>query len=265
MTRILPGLIMTALWVGILIAGTELHFWLLVICMAILGLYEYFKMTLTSEVGSKLFIPVIITTLPVFSSVMNAPELFIASLFVSFLGTIVYSLKFYDKLGNVLNFLSITNFGALYIGFCLAHLVFIRFLPQGAAWLLVLTAATAGSDTGAYYLGKNFGRRKLCPNISPGKTVEGAIGGITVGTTLATLLGILLLPEFNAFYILVTAITLCIMSIVGDLVESIAKRSSGVKDSGTLLFGHGGVLDRVDSMLISAPLLYYLINIEVLV
>lgn len=255
---------MTAFWVIILVAGSTKLFWLLVVSMAVLGLYEYFKMTLDTLTGGGLLVPVIIAVLPVLASVLNSPDLFIASLFFCLFGTVLFSLNAYSRLGNPLHFLSLSSLGALYIGFCLAHLVFIRFLPQGVAWLLVLTAVTAGGDTGAYYLGKTFGHRKLCPNISPGKTVEGALGGITAGTLAAGLVGILLLPEINPLFIVITAFTLSLVSIIGDLVESIAKRAAGVKDSGTLLFGHGGVLDRIDSMLIAAPLLYYLINFEVL-
>lgn len=264
MTRLLPGLIMTAFWVLILIAGPAKLFWLLVVCMAVFGLYEYFKMTLAVPTGGRLLFPVGIAALPVLTSVLNDPDLFLASLFLCLLGTVVFSLNAYSRLGNPLHFLSLSSFGALYIGFCLAHLVFIRFLPQGVAWLLVLTAVTAGGDTGAYYLGRTYGRRKLCPNISPGKTVEGALGGITAGTLAAVVVGVLLLPEINPLFLIITAFTLSLFSIMGDLVESIAKRAAGVKDSGTLLFGHGGVLDRIDSMLIAGPLLYYLINIEVL-
>ena len=265
MTRLLPGLVMTAFWVGVLIFGPASLFWLLVTCMAAFGLYEYFKMTLQVPVGGRVFFSAAIGSLPVIVSVTNDPELFLVALLFCLLGTVAYSLKFYDRITNPLQFLSTVSFGVFYITFCLSHLVFIRFLPQGIAWLLVLTAVTAGSDTGAYYLGKNFGRRKLCPNISPGKTLEGAIGGITVGTLAAVALGIVLLPEMNPLFLTIVAFTLSLVSIMGDLVESIIKRSAGVKDSGTLLVGHGGVLDRIDSMLIAAPLLYYLINIEVLI
>jgi len=255
---------MTAFWVVILVAGPVRLFWLVVTTMAVLGLYEFFKMTLNTLTGGNLLVPVVIALLPVLSSVLNDPDLFIISLFCCLLGSVAFSLKVYNRLGNPLHFLSLSSFGALYIAFCLAHLVFIRFLPQGTSWLLVLTAVTAGSDTGAYYLGKTFGHRKLCPGISPGKTVEGALGGITLGTLAAGLTGLFLLPEINPLFMFVSSFTLSLVSIIGDLVESIAKRAAGVKDSGTLLFGHGGVLDRIDSMLIAAPLLYYLINIEVL-
>ena len=255
---------MTALWVVILIAGSAQLFWFIVICMAVTALYEYFKMTLKMPVDHRFFFPVITATLPVLASLLNNQDYFVISLFFCLLGTIIFCLKLYDRLENPLYFLALGCLGSLYIGFCLAHLVFIRFLPQGVAWLLVLTAVTAGSDTGAYYLGRTFGRRKLCPHISPGKTVEGALGGITVGTFAAFLVGLILLPEINWFFVVISAFTLSLISIIGDLVESIAKRASGVKDSGTLLFGHGGVLDRIDSMLIAAPLLYYLINLDIL-
>jgi len=261
-TRLLPGLVMTAFWVGILIFGSPKLFWLVVAIMASYGLYEYFKMVFQEKAGERVFYAAAIAVLPVLASVTNESELFLAAILLSLLGTIGYSLKFYNQIENPLQFLSLSSFGAFYITFCLAHLVFIRFLPQGVAWLLVLTAVTAGSDTGAYYLGKSFGRRKLCPHISPGKTLEGAIGGITVGTLAAVIVGLVLLPEMNPLFVTVMAFTLSLVSIMGDLVESIIKRSAGVKDSGTLLVGHGGVLDRIDSMLISAPLLYYLINIE---
>ncbi|MDW7772784.1 MAG: phosphatidate cytidylyltransferase [Desulfobulbaceae bacterium] len=265
MTRLLPGLVMTVLWVMILVAGPTSLFWLLIVCMTVFGLLEYFKMTLNSPVsGSRLLVPVGIAALPVFVSIMNDPDLFIVSLFLSLFGSIIFCLKAYARLGNPLHFLSLSSFGTLYIGFCLAHLVFIRHLPQGVAWLLVLTAVTAGSDTGAYYLGRTFGRRKLCPNLSPGKTVVGAVGGVVTGTLAAVLVGGALLPEFNPEFIAVTAFSLSLVSIIGDLVESVVKRAAGVKDSGKVLFGHGGVLDRIDSMLIAAPLLYYLVNVEVL-
>jgi len=255
---------MTAFWVLVLIAGPAELFWLVVTTMAFFGLYEYFKMTHEIPPGGRMAFPVAIASLPVVMVVSNDPDLFMASFFLSLLGTVILALKHYGQIVNTLHFLSLGSFGAMYISFCLAHLVLIRFLPQGVAWLLLLTAVTAGSDTGAYYLGKAYGRRKLCPEISPGKTVEGVIGGITLGTAAAVAVGMILLQEINPLFIFITSLTLSLVSIIGDLVESIIKRSAGVKDSGTLLFGHGGVLDRIDSMLIAAPLLYYLINIEVL-
>jgi len=255
---------MTMLWVLLLVYGPADLFWLVVTCIAILGLYEYYKMTIGIPMGARLVQTIAFTIAPVLVAVFQRPELFMETLFVSLIGFILISLKYHKRFGHILLYLGFSSFGALYIGLCLAHMVLIRYLPQGASWLLVLTAVTAGGDTGAYYIGTNFGRRKLCPEISPGKTVEGAIGGILAGSVLAVAVGMLLLPDFSPLVIFVAALILSLVSIIGDLAESVIKRSAGVKDSGTLLFGHGGVLDRIDGMLITAPVLYYFLDLGIL-
>jgi phosphatidate cytidylyltransferase len=150
-------------------------------------------------------------------------------------------------------------FGVVYVGFLASYLVLIRYLPQGGSWLVVLSAITAGSDSGAYYFGCRFGRRKLCPNISPKKTIEGALGGLLCGVSAALVLAGMLLDQVNWLFILFTAGSLTGVGILGDLTESIIKRGTDTKDSGRLLAGHGGVLDRIDSLLLAAPVLYYLL------
>lgn len=255
---------MTALWVLLLVFGTPDLFWLVVTLMAVLGLYEYYKMTIAIPIGARLIQTIAFSIAPVLVSFFQRPDLFMPALFVSLIGFILLSLKYNKRFGHILLFLGFSSFGALYIGLCLAHMVLIRYLPEGASWLLVLTAVTAGGDTGAYYVGTNFGRRKLCPEISPGKTIEGAIGGILVGSVAAVAMGLLLLPEYKPSVIFSAALILSLVSIIGDIAESVIKRSAGVKDSGTILFGHGGVLDRIDGMLITAPVLYYILALGIL-
>lgn len=255
---------MTALWVLVLVAGSARLFWLLIVCTAGLGLREYYRMTFSGAADVPRWMFVAVSLVPVPVSILSRPDMFHAALIVSLLGSVLLVLRFYRRLENGLHYLSCSCFGTFYISLCLAHLVFIRSLPQGVAWLLVLTAVTAGSDTGAYYIGRKLGKRKLCPHISPGKTVEGAIGGIVVGSLCAVITAVVFLPESNPSLILFAALLLCLFSIAGDLTESVIKRSAGFKDSGTLLFGHGGVLDRIDSMLIAAPVLYFLLVFDVL-
>ena len=264
MTRLLPGLVMTAMWVLLLVFGSANLFWFIVTLIAVFGLYEYYKMTIAIPIGARLIQTIAFSIAPVLVSYFQRPDLFMPALFVSLIGIILLSLKYHKRFGHILLFLGFSSFGALYIGLCLAHMVLIRYLPQGASWLLLLTAVTAGGDTGAFYIGTNFGRRKLCPEISPGKTVEGAIGGILVGSVSAVAMGLLLLPGYNPSVIFAAALILSLVSIIGDIAESVIKRSAGVKDSGTLLFGHGGVLDRVDGMLITAPVLYYILALGIL-
>lgn len=255
---------MTALWVLLLVFGPANLFWFVVTIIAIFGLYEYYTMTLDIPIGGRMIQTIAFSIAPVLVSYYQRPDLFMPALFISLIGIILLSLKYHERFKHILLFLGCGSFGALYIGLCLAHMVLIRYLPDGASWLLIMTAVTAGGDTGAYYIGTTMGRRKLCPDISPGKTIEGAIGGILTGSFAAVVMGFLLLAEYNPLKILSTALILSVVSIIGDIAESVIKRSAGVKDSSALLFGHGGVLDRIDGMLITAPVLYYILALGIL-
>ena len=130
-------------------------------------------------------------------------------------------------------------------------LVVIRAAPQGSFWLLWLFVLVWGADIGAYFAGRAFGKRKLAPAVSPGKTWEGAIGGFLLAGTLCAVGAVLLQADLSLWLPLTAG--LIMLSVFGDLFESVMKRSSGVKDSGTLLPGHGGVLDRIDSLLAVLP------------
>lgn len=127
--------------------------------------------------------------------------------------------------------------------------------PGGHRWLLVALAAVWAADSGAYFAGRRFGRRKLCPTISPNKTVEGMAGGLLaallVGLAVATLLAGASLAQWPAIAIVV--LLAAGASVVGDLFESLLKRHVGVKDSGYLIPGHGGILDRLDGVLAALP------------
>lgn len=248
---------MTALWVVLLLFGQVTLFWLAILTIAACGLFEFFRMTTTPPAPGLLALKIAASILPVVAAVTARPEALLGTLFLSLLFLVLLVLARYSRIDNGLLFLGTGCLGVLYISFSLAHLVLIRSLPQGAGWLLVLTAITAGGDTGAYYIGSTFGRHKLCPRISPKKTVEGAIGGISAGMLCAVATGWYFLPQISPYLIGLAALLLSLASIAGDLTESIIKRSVGVKDSGRLLCGHGGVLDRIDSLLLAGPILYY--------
>lgn len=131
-------------------------------------------------------------------------------------------------------------------------------VSAGLCWLAVLMLAVWGMDTAAYAVGKAAGRHKLCPKISPGKTVEGAIGGLLAAVALTAGLGHWLsLPLAHG---LILGASIGVAGQVGDLFQSLLKRRAGVKDSGSLLPGHGGVLDRFDSLLFAAPLAYFYLS-----
>ena len=118
------------------------------------------------------------------------------------------------------------------------------------------------SDTGAYYAGTNLGKHKLYPKISPQKSVEGLIGAVLAAVAVAHLCRVWFLPVLTVKEATLLGFILVLAGTLGDFVESLLKRSAGVKDSGTIIPGHGGVLDRMDSMLFAAPVLFYYLGIR---
>lgn len=156
---------------------------------------------------------------------------------------------------------SFTVTGLLYIGLTLSYLVLTRLLPEGEWFIIFLLLVTWAGDTGAYYVGTLCGQHALAPRISPKKTVEGLIGGMTVATIAAYVARWWFLPALSLFDCLILPLLLTGAGLWGDLVESAIKRSAGVKDSGGLLPGHGGMLDRIDSLLFTAPAFYYYVTL----
>jgi phosphatidate cytidylyltransferase len=179
-----------------------------------------------------------------------------------------------------------TFFGVFYVAWLLSHAVLLRrfhhvmlarhdaadllyleIAPQTGVFLMIFTlAVVVGCDAGAYFAGRAWGRRRLAPEISPNKSVEGALGGIVAGT----LCGLLVKAVFDFFWpelsaLLIWSVTipfgvvLCVVGIIGDLVESLLKRDADVKDTGALLPGMGGVLDRIDAPLLALPVMYYVL------
>jgi phosphatidate cytidylyltransferase len=143
----------------------------------------------------------------------------------------------------------------IYIGIPLGALAAVRLL-HGREAVLLLMATIIVSDSAQYYTGRMFGKRPLAPAISPKKTVEGAVGGIVFGTIAMFAGGLRLFPAATPVMLLLASATVVGMGIVGDLFESLLKRSAGLKDSSTLIPGHGGVLDRIDSWLFAGPVYY---------
>ena len=141
-----------------------------------------------------------------------------------------------------------------------SHLVALRTgfpQPLSAHLLSFFFLVLMGSDAGAYYTGRALGKRKLAPSISPGKTWEGSVGGLVAALAMAALAHFWFFRELPLRYMLPLAATMTVLGILGDLAESALKRGAGAKDAANILPGHGGILDRLDSLLFNAPLIYY--------
>jgi len=160
---------------------------------------------------------------------------------------------------NALGLASASVFPSLYLGLPFGALASIRELRGREALLLLLLTVTV-SDTAQYYTGRRFGRRPLAPAISPKKTVEGAIGGLVSGGLVLALAGAWWLPAVPIGLRAALGATLVASGIAGDLFESALKRSAGVKDSSSLIPGHGGILDRIDALLFAAPVYYVVLS-----
>ncbi len=186
---------------------------------------------------------------------------------VIFMGIMVLELARKEK-GLAVYHISVTVFGVFYIGWLGSHLILLRELPHlkgldyslGFSFVIVAFALTWCYDTGAYFVGIWLGRHKLFPSVSPGKTVEGAIGGV-----LGSLVGIFIVREAIAPYLTVAqsiglAVGASVVGQLGDVCESMIKRDVKIKDSSRTIPGHGGVLDRFDSLLFTAPLIYYVLK-----
>ncbi len=259
MRRIVPGLILAFCWMMLLLKGSLLLFGLVLLVVTFVGGFEYTRMALANESTLVSCIVSCLYTLPLVWLICIPQFPLGLSFLISFFLLSFYVLYRFQHLENSFEYSCRLLFGLVYIGFLFSHLLLLRALPEGGLWIILLTAITAGSDTGAYFIGKALGKHKLCPYVSPNKTIEGAAGGLVTAILFSWLFGLWLLPSVNSFFILFLAIPLTGAGIVGDLFESIIKRGTNTKDSGKILKGHGGILDRLDSLLFAGPILYYLL------
>jgi phosphatidate cytidylyltransferase len=146
--------------------------------------------------------------------------------------------------------------GTVYIGGFLSTYPRIIALPSGEHWIFLGLVVVFAGDTFAYFVGKAFGKRSLAPSVSPNKTVEGSLGGLAMSVVLGTGYGVLFLPGVPPWFLFLSSAVVGAAGQAGDLFESLLKRAGGVKDSGTLLPGHGGMFDRTDAVISAGPVLY---------
>jgi phosphatidate cytidylyltransferase len=147
--------------------------------------------------------------------------------------------------------------GLMYIPFMVSHFILIRCVENGILWVLFILVLAFSGDIAAFYVGRTWGRRKLIPAISPGKTVEGTLGLIVGSVSGCILFKALFFPSLDLVHAVILGFVGSIIGQLGDLCESAIKRAAGVKDSGSILLGHGGFLDRLDCLIFIVPLVYY--------
>jgi phosphatidate cytidylyltransferase len=221
-----------------------------------LGLYEYFGMALPEHPAERT--AGVTLGLGVAGGVLlGSPQAWSATLALTVIAGFTFLLVHQADLTGAVNRLGVTLLGVLYLGFFAPHVVLLRAEPDGWRWVLITIFAAMGSDTGGYFTGRAAGRHPLAPAISPSKTVEGALGGVAGAVLVAWLCRAVFFPRLGLEEAVLLGGVISLLAQVGDLCESALKRAFGAKDSGWIIPGHGGILDRLDSLLFPVVFAYY--------
>lgn len=236
-----------------LIFGGELAAFAIIALAAAVGFFEWSRMAVP-ELGQGAFVVQLVVGLSVLSSIVFLPAVLgTASVALGAIMLLVYALFAVKETERAAGVATKLVGGLVYVAVLISFIVSIRRFDDGVAWVFLLLAATWMGDTGAYFAGRFLGKNKLFERISPKKTWEGAIGGLFTAVAAGAVVKVVGLDSVPWVHVLVVAGLIDVVGIVGDLVESMFKRSFGVKDSGSIMPGHGGILDRIDSLLFSAP------------
>lgn len=230
----------------------------MVCVLATIGLYEFARMAREKK-QVFLFVPVLLGVWVMLAGSYLQWENWTAlGILVTF--CIVFAVAVFRFPAFCVDDIAVNFLGLIYVGWTMAHLIAFDSLGNGRLLVLYLFVAIWSSDSGAYFVGRLLGKHKLCPRVSPKKTWEGSIGGVITTCVLLSLLNwyFAMLP---AIAVIAIAIVISVIGQIGDLIESLIKRYYGVKDSGNLIPGHGGILDRFDSIMLAAPVMYYCIII----
>ncbi len=259
MIRILTGVILAIIFGSLVLFLPPAPIKIVIALLSALGIHEFTRMALPKHPTSSVSLPLLLGTglsLAIMFGYQHWQVLLVAIPLVVMI-LFVYYLIVDHSLELVLTQISRSFLGIIYAGLLFSFLGLLRDLPSGSAWLFTVLATTFGADTGAYVVGHLLGRHKLAPKVSPAKTVEGFVGGIAASIALAFICKFLIKNNFSNIDCLWIGGIAGVIGPLGDLSESLLKRSVGVKDSGDLIPGHGGLLDRVDALLFTSPIVYY--------
>lgn len=258
--RWLTSIVAIPFLVAIIIKAPPMLFAGFIGLVALVALWEYYPIAAPDNSSSDRFFIITLGALfglfIIWASAVEAFGVILAFLLINLIGAAVLSMPAYGSHPRILTLVSSQVQGLVYIPLSLASIIFLRNGNDGVTWVFFLLFIVFSGDVGAFYAGRFFGKHKLSPAISPGKTIEGAIGGLFTSMIVGFGFYLIFLPHLNPFAVL--ALLACVnpAAQAGDLFESQLKRAAGIKDSGSILPGHGGMLDRIDALLFAAPVLW---------
>jgi phosphatidate cytidylyltransferase len=263
MKRVLTALITIPPLIGIICFAPLYVLTLLIMVVALASLHEFYRMIRPPVQKGLMFITYLLSV-SLFSSLIFMDRFYVAIFPLFVMIPLAYTL-FSSGRNNPMkgDGAGLTIVGPFYVCLPLMLLALIARLPEGTLWVLYLLAVVFAGDTASFYVGRRFGKHRLI-HVSPGKTWEGTAGGLLANTAIGGIFGSLFFPSLSLASIMVLGISIGISGQIGDLVESLFKRRSDLKDSGTLLPGHGGLLDRIDGLLFAIPVLYLYLGFRLL-
>lgn len=254
--RWITGLALLPLLIWLIVAGGP-GFAVLVGLAALAALWEYLAITLAGAgrqaAGALRVLAMAGAAVLVGAAHFQAAPVMLAVLMVNLVACGALCLKYPSPEARLPILAARQVAGLVYIPLLLSSLIAVRAAAAGMAWIFAVLVVVFIGDICALYAGTFWGRHKLCPAISPGKTVEGSLGGLAGSLIAGSLYRWFFMPDLNWAWSLVLFLSLAVCAQTGDLFESLLKRHAGIKDSGTLLPGHGGMLDRIDALLFASP------------
>lgn len=256
-TRLLVALVFLPIFFSIIKFLPSIVFLLMVLTIVVLGQYEFYRFFFTESLPTGAYLGLIFGLLFPFLFYWYPHLSGLFPVVLVLFPLLIFQLFFFSNIQTVLKETALIFFGVVYIGYLSGHFVLLRGIPQGELMILFILLVTWAGDSGGYYIGRFCGNKKLYERVSPGKTIAGGIG-VLLFSVIVTFVGkYFFLPELSVIDCLVLGILLGVIGQLGDLTESLFKRSAGKKDSGNLIPGHGGVLDKMDSLLFTMPAFYY--------
>jgi phosphatidate cytidylyltransferase len=258
LVRILSAAILAPLFVLVLIWERPAPFIVLINCGVLVALAEFYWITLRDDPR---WMRVAGVALGVLVSLTMAwcphPDALVVALIGASLAAAILHLVRFGELQTAAARSGLMVFGFVYIALLITPLGLFKRLPDGEDWIFLTCTVVWFADTGAYAVGRMLGKRKLYRAISPGKSVEGAIGGLAFSFGAAVLAKLWYMPQLTWLDAVLISLPASALGQTGDLVESMIKRGYQVKDSGWIIPGHGGLLDRVDALLFATPYIYF--------
>ena len=257
MKRWATGVTVVPILIGIIAYGSEGMFALLISFATLAGMAEYNLMVFGAgfrwEKAETLVVALLILT----AAAAGDRVLLTAVLSFAVMAILMLNLLRIDGEGPDMIRVGKMIMGIMYIPLLMSHFILIRQTSTGVLWIFFILVLAFSGDIAAYYVGRRMGKKKLLPGVSPGKTVEGTIGLVAGSIAGALLFRQLFFPLLSVLDAVILGLVGSIVGQLGDLSESALKRAAGVKDSGVILPGHGGILDRLDCLMFITPFVYY--------